>query len=125
MSSKSNNNRNGNNGGYNNITFVNVPLGNKDKAQFKSWFSDNERELPNLLATFIASGYKLSVKWDIDNQCYIATFTCDATGLTNHAKALSSRSNDWLEAIALGLWKTDVLCEDGRWPTEKQGFNWG
>jgi hypothetical protein len=109
----------------NNVEFVNIRLNNKQKETFKSWFADNERELPNLLAVFLAAGYKMSLKYDADHECYIASATCFDDSMENHNKCLTSRSQDWLEAMALNLYKTDVLSEDGIWESSSTGSDWG
>lgn len=107
------------------IEFVNINLSKAEKTQFKAWFSENQPELPRLLSVFISAGYKTSLKWDNENACFIATATCTDEGLENSGKALSSRSDDWIEALALNLFKTDVLSENGIWEASGKGNSWG
>lgn len=107
------------------VEFVNINLSKAEKTQFKSWYSENQATLPELLTRFIAAGYKLSIKWDNENDCFIATSTCSDETMENGGKALSSRSDDWLEAIALNLFKTDVLSENGVWEASGKGNSWG
>jgi hypothetical protein len=114
---------NGNN--WQKIEFVNINLSKAEKTQFKSWFTENEAELPRLLSVFIAAGYKTSLKWDNENDCFIATATCVDESLENSGKALSSRSDNWLEALALNYFKTDVLSEKGVWESSGRGNSWG
>jgi len=117
---------NGNNGqSWNKVEFVNINLSNGEKKQFKSWFEENHTAIPELAAAMTGQGYKLSIKWDNGNSCFIATVTCDDESLDNNGKALSSRSNDWMEAIALNIFKTDVVCEDGKWGEGTRGNSWG
>jgi len=115
------------NGGQNwkSVDFVYINLSTAEKKQFKSWFNENQSAVPELSASMTAQGYKLSIKWDNGNGCFIATVTCDNDGLPNKGKALSSRSDNWLEAIALNIFKTDVCAQDGRWPETSTGNNWG
>jgi hypothetical protein len=107
------------------VEFVNIRLTVKQKETFKAWFLENESELPNLLAVFLTAGYKLSLKFDSEHNCYIASATCFDDSMENHNKCLSSRSQDWLEAMALNLYKTDVLSEDGVWESSAVGSDWG
>lgn len=107
------------------VEFVNINLSKAEKTQFKSWYSENQAALPELMTRFIAAGYKLSLKWDNENDCFIATSTCTDETMENGGKALSSRSDDWLEAIALNLFKTDVISEDGVWEHSGKGNSWG
>jgi len=107
------------------IEFVNINLSKQEKTQFKSWYTEIQAELPRLVAVFIAAGYKQSIKWDNENDCFIATATCVDDSLENSGKALSSRSDDWMEAIALNVFKTDVLSEKGVWEASGKGNSWG
>lgn len=108
-----------------NVEFVNINLNKAQKEHFRGWFMENEKELPNLLAIFMSAGYKISLKYDTEHECYISTATCFDSSMENYNKALSSRSADWFEAMALTLWKTDVLCEDGVWENSAREDNWG
>lgn len=114
-----------NNSNYRQIEFVNINLSKAEKTQFKSWFAEHQAEIPTLMTAFIAQGYKLSLKWDNENECFIATSTCTDEGMENSGKALSSRSDDWVEAIALNYFKTDILSEGGVWESSGRGNSWG
>lgn len=114
-----------NSNGYQKIEFVNINLSKAEKTQFKSWFSEHEVEIPRLVTVFVAAGYKLSLKWDNENDCFIATSTCNDETMENGGKALSSRSDNWVEAIALNIFKTDVLSENGIWESSGKGNSWG
>lgn len=107
------------------VDFVNINLSKVEKTQFKAWFSENQAELPRLLSVFMAAGYKTSLKWDNSNECFIATVVCEDDSLENSGKALSSRSDDWVEALALNLFKTDVISEKGVWEASGKGNSWG
>lgn len=117
--------QNSNGRSWDKIEFVNINLSKAEKTQFKSWFADNQAEIPRLASVFIGAGYKMSLKWDNSNECFIATATCDDESLSNYGKALSSRSDDWVEAIALNIFKTDVLSEEGVWEGNGKGNSWG
>lgn len=107
------------------VDFVNINLSKAEKTQFKAWYAENQSELPRLLSVFIAAGYKTSIKWDNENECFIATATCIDESLENSGKALSSRSDDWVEALALNLFKTDVISDKGVWEASGKGNSWG
>src|SRR5574338_1165560 len=119
-------NRNDNqNGNWRKVDFVNINLSNAEKKQFKSWYEENQAAIPELAAAMTGQGYKLSIKWDNSNSCFIATVTCEGDGLPNDGKALSSRSGDFMEAVALNIFKTDVVSDDGVWPETSRGNSWG
>lgn len=125
MSAKKQAQQQSNNRFNSNIQFCNINLSAAEKKQFKSWFNEHQSEIPTYAAAMTAQGYKLSIKWDNEHECFIATITCTDESMTNGGKALSSRSSDWLEAIALNIFKTDVIAEDGVWESSQSGNNWG
>lgn len=125
MPQKKQQNTSNNGQNWRKIEFVNINLSKAEKTQFKSWFSDNEAEIPRLAAAFIAQGYKTSMKWDNENECFIVTATCEDDTMPNGGKAMSSRSDNWVEAVALNIWKTDVLCDGGIWEGTAKGNSWG
>lgn len=110
---------------YANIEFVNINLTVKQKDTFKSWYAEVETELPNLLAAFIGAGYKTAIRFDNENECFIVSSTCIDESMENGGKCLTSRSDDWLEALALNLYKTDTISENGIWESSSNGKNWG
>lgn len=110
---------------YQKIEFVNINLSAQEKQHFKSWYHEHESEIPSLATAFIAQGYKLSLKYDGENECFIATSTCQDETMPNGGKALSSRSDDWIEALALNIYKTDVVSEDGTWESSGRSNSWG
>lgn len=110
---------------YADIQFCNINLSTAEKKQFKSWFEEHRTEIHTYAAAMTSTGYKLSIKWDNEHACFIATITCTDEAMENGGKALSSRSDDWLEAIALNIFKTDVVAEDGVWENSQSGSSWG
>lgn len=107
------------------IEFVNINLSKKERDQFKAWYTELETEIPRLIAVFMSQGYKIGIRYDTENECYICSATCFDDSMENHGKCLTSRSADWLEAMALNLFKTDVMSPDGIWESTTSGSNWG
>lgn len=105
--------------------FVNMRLDKSEKAQYQAYVSSSSDELWDDLRTLIQAGYKLSVSYSSDTDCYIASLTCNANGDPNDGKVLVSRSNDFTEAVLLGVYKTTVLCKDNIWPDSAQADDWG
>jgi hypothetical protein len=106
------------------IEFVSIQLTADEKLAFKGWYETNLSESELLLETFIQSGYKTSIVWDTNKDCFIASSTCTNDKSKNYDKCLTSRSNNWLEALMLNLWKTDVLSKKGVWEATTKD-NWG
>lgn len=107
------------------VTFVALSIPPDRREECKTWCMDNAEEIPTLMLTYTTDGYKFSLKWDDENNCFIASFTGAVEGHPNYQKCLSSRAGDWIEAILLSMWKTEFLCVKGVWDTEVSSFTWG
>jgi hypothetical protein len=110
---------------FDDITFVVMRLGEAEKKQFKSWFSAKENAWFTRLSEIVQDGYKLSLSYWFDGACYIGTLTCKEPKDPNHNRAMSSRSDDPAEALALCVFKHDHLCNDNIWEAEANDQNWG
>ena len=108
-----------------NVTFCEVPIPEEKRNEAKEKALTYVADLESVLAAFMTEGYKFSTRWDNQNRCYIASMTCDAPKHPNDKKCLVSRSNDWLEAIGLNVYKTIDLCKGGVWPERVKETNWG
>lgn len=115
--------QNGN--GFQDFEFVEMRLDASDKAQFQAYVSSSADELWDDLYTLIQAGYKLSVSYMDNNDCFIASLTCRSDGDPNYNRVLSSRSDSFIDAVLLGVYKTTVLCKDNHWPTTPAVNNWG
>lgn len=105
--------------------FVNVSMSDTDKAHFKELQETASDELDDSLVTLVEGGYKLSASWDGSNDCFIVSLTCKHETDDNYGYVLSSRSNNLLEAMRLGVFKTMYLCKDGVWPKDTKQNSWG
>ena len=110
---------------WNKIEFVNVTLTEPQKKEFKVWAKEHSNEVADDLGQLMVDEYRVSIVWDDNNQCFIATFTGKVDQSTNADKALSSRSDDWYEAIALNLYKHKVIFGGKQWNGETTKNNWG
>jgi hypothetical protein len=110
---------------WNKIEFINVTLTEPQKKEFKVWAKEQSPTIADELGQVMVDEYRLSLVWDDNNQCFIATFTGKQDQSTNADKALSSRSDDWYEALALTLYKHKVLFNGKTWNGESTKNNWG
>ena len=115
----------GNQSNWNKIEFINVTLTEPQKKEFKTWAKENSPSLADDLGQVMVDDYRVSLVWDDNNQCFIATFTGKVEQTTNADKALSSRSDDWYEAMALTLYKHKVLFSGKAWTGDSTKNNWG
>ena len=123
MPTKHQNNKNTN--GYREFEFANLRLSEPQKAHFKGWFSENAPSFEELIASYTLVGYKHSFSWDEKNDCFIASMTCNNQKSPNANCVLTSRSEDWFEALMMNVYKTAVICEDEVWPRQSNKDTWG
>lgn len=105
--------------------FVNMTLNEEQKKIFTTWYKSEGERLSDFLGQVMVDDYKVSVNWDDNNQCFIASFTGKEDQRFNSNMVLSSRSDDWYEAIGLNLYKHLILCKSGKWDGETTKNNWG
>lgn len=105
--------------------FVNLNLSTADQKQFGEWFIANETAILPMLAEVVADTYKFSVSYDFDNECFIAALSATKHSSDNKQCTITARSNEWLEAIALLLYKHVVMCNTGTWEDYARPANWG
>lgn len=108
--------------------FLNVRLTDEQKAQFDEWRASVGAQFWSSLADIVAEGMKLSLVYDAENECFVATFTGALTGSPKFREASSSRAGTWEEAVALMVFKHEVLAVNG-WgdfrPKSKTFMSWG
>jgi len=107
------------------IEFVNITLTSEQAKSFKTWFKAQAEMVVDLLGQIMVNHYRVSCNWDDNNQCFIATLTGKQDSGVNESKALSARSDDWYEALALVSYKHLVIFEGKAWTGEGTKNNWG
>lgn len=110
--------------------FVQCNLTPMDKALFDQWNGENHQHIDRFVDQHLGSGLKLSLVFDGANNSYIASYT----GRPNTDKelcfrcTLSARSGEYMESLALLVYKHDVVM-GGDWsPYLVNGSkipNWG
>lgn len=107
------------------ISFAEIVIPDGKRAEAKKVVGDITADLERVLDAYLTEGYKFSIKYDHNNRCYQCSMTCDAVRHPNKGKCLISRSDSWLEAIGLCIYKTQVLAPNGVWPERSERSNWG
>ena len=105
--------------------FVNLRLDDQQTKQFHGWQKERGEELVDDIAIAMAEQGKLSVSWDDANKCFIAALTCKDQKSANCDHCVTSRSADWYEAVALTVFKANVLLKDKPWSEASSQANWG
>lgn len=111
---------------YNNdAKYAQCDLTEADKPAFTSWLKGVTQDFSTLLTVVMDDGYRVGLKTDFNNSCYMATFTQQDPKHRNSGIILTSRSNDIEEAFFLCMYKCYVLYEDQRLPTQSERPFWG
>lgn len=112
---------------WNKFDFVEIRLDDKQKAEFKSKYSKDGQSLLALLDETVKNGYKLSIGYDTNNNCVIASLTCREPNDTNFNYVMTSRAADCWEATALAMYKHHFVVDDNDWggDTRESRDTWG
>jgi len=110
------------------LGYVNVNLTAEQKEDYSAWVVSEDVGYWEAFEDAVAEGLKFGLSWDAGNSCYIATFTgCGCVGI-NKRCCLTARSGQYLDAIALLVFKHVVLA-GGDWssyrPRRGQFDSWG
>lgn len=112
-------------GNWGEMEFINVALTEQQKDEFKVWSKSKGETIADDIGQAMVNDYRLSCNWDDNNQCFIATLTGKEDQDFNAKKALSARSDDWFEAMALVLYKHIVIFDGRKWTGDGTKNNWG
>jgi len=107
------------------IEFVGVRLDKEQAELFADWVAADQETRALDLAEFLSAGHKTSITWDDHNACFIVSATCKDESNDNFNRCLTSRSNDWYEAMMLNVFKHQVLFKKQRWNGDANTNSWG
>lgn len=110
---------------WSNIEFVNITLLVDERKAFDDWLVANDKRISAIIGDIMADDYRLSCSWDGSNECFIATLTGKKDQKYNANRSLSSRSDNWWEAIALTVYKHVELSHERKWSGASGKNNWG
>jgi hypothetical protein len=114
-------------GSWNNdVSFADVTLLKADEDAYLKWISGVSQDLHTLMSRVVEDGWKVSVRGDVENECIVVSWTNIEPKHVNANICVTSRSDDWGEAMFLNAYKVFVIWEGQRLPTrgEKRN-NWG
>lgn len=108
--------------------FINVRLDDEQKSSFHAWYEDNSSTVSGYVDDVLSEGMKVSLAYDRENQCYIATFTGALVGGSNERYVATSRAGTLNECLGLAVWKHFYLA-DGDYgafkPKTSTMMSWG
>jgi hypothetical protein len=107
--------------------FVAINLTEDEKKQFKKAYTDKPNDLLGQLDGLLKNGYKLSLSYDNQNNCVLASLTGKDPNSPNYNYVMTSRAGESWESMALALFKHYVVCDDEDWggDTREDGRSWG
>jgi len=106
------------------IQFVDFRLSGDMQLSFEEWHENAGIDVVVELFDLVGMGYKLSVTYDLANNCYIVSLTCRDENSVNFMKCMSGRADEPEQAIAVLVFKHMVVC-GGDWskaPRSVQNF---
>ena len=106
-------------------TFVNLALSAADEKSFLDWHKREGDSIIARMQEMSADGYKFSLSYDFDNECFIATYSGTRNTAHNDKCSISARSAEFLEAVSLVLFKHHVMCDGEDWQEHTRPANWG
>lgn len=108
--------------------YVDLTLDEDQRNRFGDWIEAQNGAWVNLLQDALAEGLGCSSKWDADNQCFVCSFVGAGVSNSNERYVLSARSDNYLEAMELLLYKHVELMR-GDWgdyrPKTRTLKQWG
>lgn len=117
--------RQNNTNAYSEWRFVNLSLSRADEEGFVKWMKANVDTIIVELSGILADGYKHTISYDFDNECFISTLSGTKNTTQNVGCSLSSRSAEFIEALGLTVYKHRVMAENGNWADYARPSNWG
>lgn len=110
---------------FNDKTFSTLRLDLHLEQAYSEWVQQNNVVPVELLAELCGEGYKISISWVFDQNSFCASLIGTPTTKANEDVVMTTWSDDLPEVIAMMYYKHVVICDRGKWPTEKSGNRWG
>ena len=108
--------------------YIDIRLDSAGKELFKSWWESYPDEQFNYLIDAGLQGFKCSISWDKENDCWVVAYTGKGVEGDHKRYSLTARAGEVWEAIALLNFKNRIMME-GNWgnyrPNNKYRQNWG
>jgi hypothetical protein len=105
--------------------FATVSLRQDQKEEFVTWADAMYPDVHILLADFCRQGYRVTMKFDGNNACYQSSITQQDENHIHSGVIVTSRSDDPMETLMLGLYKCLIMFPDVEMPTKRERDHWG
>lgn len=107
------------------FTFANQNIPASDKDKVKKWVSDNLPDYLEYFTNLCDSGYRLSVKYDLNNDCFVASATGFDCIKDNQNVILTARASNPVEATMILFYKHFVWFDADVWQVDDVMDTWG
>jgi hypothetical protein len=112
--------------GYGSDTeFAFSQLSAEQKSQYIAWVSSGEIALDAQMQSLVDDSYRVTLKYDYNGEAYMCSLTQQDSKHHNSGLVITSRGRGWAEALSLSYFKTFVLFEGKRLPTQEDDKSWG
>lgn len=107
--------------------FVEIRVGEQEKKDFHAKLTKDPNHFLGEVDNLTKNGYKVSLSYDTNNSCIIASLTCKEPNDPNFNNVLTARASEVWEALSLVMYKHMYMCDDGDWggDTVQDGRQWG
>ena len=105
--------------------FIDIRLLSDEREAFSAWVEKQGEDLSVEVGVLISNGWKTSITWDERNVCFIAASTMKDENDKNYNCVVSSRSENFYEALALNAYKINVLHKNADLRKVGSTNNWG
>lgn len=102
--------------------FVPCNIDEAEKAAFEQWYHGDDQAVWGYLSDSLFEGFKLSTSFDKANDCYICSLAGrpDRAGEVEYSAVLTARASDFNTAVALLVYKHDVILGRDWWTAINQ-----
>lgn len=108
--------------------YINLKIDEEQREAFDKWYGDHEHEFAGTCSDTLVDGMALSIKYDAENQCFLASYSGAGVTGSNERYVLTARSSSWIDALALLVYKHTELM-GGSWddfvPSTGKMRSWG
>lgn len=110
----------------NDAKFAEVRLNKADSDAFSAWLTNAAPSGIECLGWMCDDSYRVSVKYDYHNNCYVCSLTQQDPKHRNNGLVIVSRADSAETAIQMSLYKIEVMFQGQRLPdSSENGNSWG
>jgi hypothetical protein len=91
--------------------FINIRLSDSQRDDFHQWEASNAAHIGAMHEDHLYQGIKSSIAYDDENEAFIVTYTGRLVDMVQSRYSVSSRSSSLHQALALAVYKHDVMGE--------------